>query len=257
MAVQGQNVGAQCFCPGCKVVGRLVYTSSRAERGSGWSAGKCVEHRSTPVPLCCCGVCRRRWRVLPVEIAPFKHYTRGVIETCCASYSDAQLPGITLRKTVDWLGSEHPHYSTLHGWIGGLGERALGLLDKGEALPVSALIAETARCRGRELSGLWAEPRPVALRKCRSAQRAEQLEGCARLFATAAHLFPEAAHPLCAWEQELQERFHVAAWSFPARATCTAFQQHGPGGSDLGSALSSQNPGKLRKEKSHGPRSPP
>ena len=173
MAVKGKNVSAQIFCPSCKVVGRLVYTSSWAERGSGWSVGKCVEHRSTPVPLCCCEVCRRRWRVLPIEIAPFKHFTREVIETACTAYSDAQLPDITLRRTVDWLGPGHPHYSTLHGWIGGLGARALGLLDKGEALPVSVLIAETAKQHDREFPILWAEPCPVAFRKYRSAKRAE------------------------------------------------------------------------------------
>jgi len=257
VAVQGQNVGAQFFCPGCKVVGRLVYTSSRVERGSGWSVGGCVEHRSTSVPLCCCEVCRRRWRVLPIEIAPFKHFTRGVIETACTAYSDAQLPGITLRRSVGWLGPGHPHYSTLHGWIGGLGERALGLLDKDETLPVSALIAETGAHQDRELPRLWAEPFPVAPEKYRSEKRAEQLEGCARLFATAAYIFPKASHPFCAWEKELQACFHVAAWVFPARISCTAFQQHPLGGSRLQSALSSQDRQKPRKEKSHGPRSPP
>ncbi len=257
MAVKGKNVGKGHVCPNCKAIGRLVYTSIRVERGSGWSADRRVEHRSTPVPVCRCEVCRRRYRVLPIEITPFKHYTREVIETACAAYSDAQLPDITLRKTVDWLGSKHPHYSSLHGWIGGLGERALGLLDKGASFPVSALIAETAKHHNRELPELWARPCPVAPRKYRSEKRAEQLEGCARVFATAAHLFPEAAHPFCAWEKELQEHFHVAAWSFPARGGCTAIQHHAPGGSQLRSALSSQDLWKPRKEKSHGARSPP
>ena len=150
------------------------------------------------MPLCCCEVCRRRWRVLPIEIAPFKHYTRKVIETCCTVYSDAQLPGITLRRTVVRLGPEHPDHSSLHGWLGGLGERALGLLDKGAPLPVSALIAETAKQHDHELPGLWAKPGPVAFRKYRSEKRAEQLEACSRLFTTAAHLFPYATHPFYA-----------------------------------------------------------
>jgi len=211
----------------------------------------------TPVPLCRCELCGSRLRVLPIEIAPFKYYTRGVIETCCTAYSDEDLPGITLRRTVARLGSGHPHHSSLHGWIGGLGARALGLLDKSELVPVSALIAETAIHHGRGLPGVWAKPRPVALRKCRSAQRVEQLENCARLFTTAAHLFPKTAHPFCAWEQELQWYFHVAAWSFPARASCTAFQQHDPDGSRIEFALLSPDPEKSRKENSHGPRSPP
>jgi hypothetical protein len=195
--------------------------------------------------------------VLPIEIAPFKHYTRQVIETCCTAYSDAQLPRITLRKTVGWLGTGHPHHSSLHGWIGGLGDRALGLLDKGPFLPVSALIAETAKHHDREFPGLWAEPFPAALSKYRSGKRAGQLEGCTRIFAAAAHLFPKTAHPFSEWEKDLQERFHVAAWSFPARVSCTAFQQHDPGGYRIESALLSQNPENMRKEKSHGSRSPP
>ena len=212
----------------------------------------------TPVPLCCCSVCKSRLRVLPIEIPPFKHYTLKVIETCCTSYSDAHLPQISLRKTVRWMGPGHPHYSSLHGWLGALGERALGLLDQVDGyLPVSALIAETAKHHNDELPGLWGKHYPVAERKYRSEMRFEQLEACARLFAVAAVLFPNDAHRLFEWEQWLQDRLHVAAWSFPARANCTAFQQHSPGGSGIQSALSSQDHGKPRKERSHGARSPP
>jgi len=216
-----------------------------------------VEYRSTPVPLCRCRECRHRPRVLPIEIAPFKHYTRKAIENGCTAYSDAQLSGITLRRSVAWMGPGHPDHSTLHGWLGGLGERVLGRLDKGAALPVSALIAETARHHDGELTELWARRYAVPERKYRSEQRADQLEGCARVFATAAHVFAEAAHPLFEWEEELQDRLHVAAWSFPARGPVPFSQQHLPHGSKLQCASSREDHRKPRKEKSHGARSPP
>lgn len=217
-----------------------------------------VEHRSTPVPLCRCRKCRTRPRVLPLEIAPYKHYTRKAIENGCTAYSDPQLPGITLRRTVALMGSGHPHFSSLHGWLGGLGERAWGRLDRtAGAVPVSALIAETARHHDGEVLERWARRYPVAEHKYRSEHRAEQLEGCTRVFATAKHLFSEVAHPLFEWEGELQERLHVTAWSFPARGGVTSFQQHLPVGSELESALQSPDPKKPRKEKRHGARSPP
>jgi len=195
--------------------------------------------------------------VLPIEIAAFKHYTRKVIENGCTAYSDAQLPGITLRRTVAWMGPGHPNHSTLHGWLGGLGERVLGRLDKVAALPLCALIAETARHHGGDLTKLWARRYPVVERKYRSERRADQLEGCARVFAAAAHVFLDAAHPLFEWEKELQDRLHVAAWTIPARSGVPSFQQPLPPGSKIQCASSGKDHRKPRKEKSHGARSPP
>jgi len=196
--------------------------------------------------------------VLPAEIPPFKHYTLKVIETCCSAYADADLPKIALRKTVERMGPGHPHHASLHGWLGALGERALGPLGRAAGyLPVNALIAESAQYRDGKLAELWDGHYPVAERKYRSPTRAEQLGACARLFDAAAGLFAESAHPLFSWEQWLQGRLHVAAWSFPARASCTAFQQHGPGGSGIQCALSSQDQSKPRKENRYGARSPP
>jgi hypothetical protein len=63
-----------------------------------------------------------------VEIAPRKSYTRPVIETACATYADPSRPTITLRQTVEQLGKNAPHASSLHGWLGALGARALAHL---------------------------------------------------------------------------------------------------------------------------------
>ncbi len=217
-----------------------------------------MDYRSTPVPLCRCGRCKSRLRVLPIEIPPFKRYTLKAIETACAAYSDAGLPKITLRKTVDWLGPGHPHHSTLHGWLGGIGERALGRMDRIRGcLPVITLIAETSQRHDSKLPDLWIKHYPVAERKYRSPRRAKELESCARVFSIATCLFPKAVHRLSEWEQWLQGRLHVTAWSFFARANCTAFQQHAPIGYGIRCAPSSANHRKPRKGMSYEARSPP
>jgi hypothetical protein len=196
--------------------------------------------------------------VLPAEIAPFKHYTLPVIETVCSAYTDAQLPAITLRRTVEWMGTGHPDHSSLHGWLAGLGERAWGRWDSPAGnLPVSALLAETGRHIDRRLPEWWRRGYPVADGKYHSEKRREQLEGCARVFATAALLFPKAAHPFCAWELCLQKRLNVAAWSFPARCRCTAFQQHASGEADVRSAANQRKPRGKERNRNHGARSPP
>jgi len=233
-------------------------------RWSHWPAAGGIVHRPTPVPECICTVCRKRLRVLPVEIAPYKSYTRPVIETACATYAAKERPAISLRQTVARLGQSAPHPSALHGWLGGLGARALGRLDRhGLGPPVAALVAETAQGLRRGLQSEWTSRlserlgSPVASRKCRSRQRREQLQACDRLFDTAGRLFPQAAYPLTAWEQWLESRFHVTAWGFPARLPCTAIQQQAPRKVVVRCAPSRPQRSRPTKGKAHGARGPP
>ena len=204
-------------------------------RWAQWAADGGIVHRPTPVPEGRCTVCNRRIRVLPVEIAPRKSYTRPLIDTACTAYADERHPTITLRQTVARLGKSAPHPSSLHGWLGAVGARALGRLDRhGQGPPVAALIAESAKVLRPELHTEWNGRRferagySVAPHKWRSRQRREQLEACARLFDTAGELFPQDAYPWSAWEQWLEARFDVTACGFPARLSCTAIQQHPP-----------------------------
>ena len=248
----------QILCPKCAAIGQLFYTSTWVDRRSLWLGSRCMEYRFTPVPLCRCRACKRRIRVLPVEIPSFKHCTWKVIETSCSAYIDTQLPNITLRRTVGLMGCGHPHSSTLHGWLGSIGERAFGRLDHmSGCLPVNALIAETAKRLDNNLLRLWGRRYSVAEHKYKSEKRAEQLEGCARVFSTATHLFPKTAHPFSQWEEWLQTHLHVAAWSFPARVSCTTFQQHASCRDSIELVLSTKNHRKTGKEKNHGARSPP
>lgn len=191
-----------------------------------------------------------------MEIVPFKHYTLGVIETACTVYVDPA--GRSLRRTVGWMGPGHPHHSALHGWLGALGERALGRVDHTPGyLPVSTLIAETAQHWGREVFERWEQPQEVSDGKWTTPIRGEQLEACARVFAVACFVFAEAAHPFSQWEPWLQERLHVTAWSFSARATCTGFQHHLPVGPVVELPARSENGGNQERNPNHGQRSPP
>ena len=223
-----------------------------------------MEDRETPVPECRCTVCQRRMRVLPVEIAPRKSYTRPVIETACATYAAEDGPAISLRQTLVRLGRNAPHPSSLHGWLGAVGARALGRLDRhGQGPPVAALIAESAKVLRPELQTEWnsrlseRSGYSVAPRKFRSPQRREQLEACARIFDTAGRLFPQAAYPWSAWEQWLEARFHVTAWGFPARLRCPAIQQQAPRKLVVPCAPSRPQGSRRTKGKVHGARGPP
>ena len=257
-AVQGQNVGPHIACPHCRAVGVLRYLARWVMRASFWPGRSGIVNRQTPVPMCRCSVCKKCCRVLPVEIAPFKSYTRPVMETACATYAAADRPTESLRQTVARLGTGHPHPSALHGWLGGLGARALGRLDRhAVGPPVAALISESAIRLQGELRTEWTQPRPVSPRKHRSRRRRDQLEACTRLFEAAGRLFPQAAYPWSAWEGWLESRFHVTTWGFPARFPCTAIQQQPPRQAGVACAPSNRGPKRRTKGKTHGARDPP
>lgn len=258
-AVKDKTVGGSIPCPHCRSVGGLIHLGRWVARGSRWPGRGGVEDRRTPVPLCRCAFCRKCFRVLPVELAPYKSYTRPVMETACAAYLAAPRPRSSLRRTVRAMGAGHPDPASLHGWLGGLGGRALGRLDRHGEMgpPVAALIAESAKGLRQELPAEWTQPRTVAPCKFRTVRRREQLEACARLFDMAGRLFPQAAYPWSAWEGWLQTRFHVTAWGFPARFPCTAIQQQAPRKPVVPSAPSRPMGSRPTKGKAHGARSPP
>lgn len=227
-------------------------------RGSRWPCVGGVEDRLTPVPECRCTTCKRLTRVLPIEIAPRKSYTRPVIETVCATYTSEDRPAISLRQTVTQLGKNAPHFSSLHGWAGGLGERTLGRIDRHrQGPPVAALIAESSKELQRDLLSDWTQPKAVAPHKYRSVRRREQLEACARLFHVADRLFHHAAYPWTAWEGWLERRFFVTVWGFPARFRCTGIQHHASRKAVVSSAPSRPQGSQSTKGKVHGARGPP
>lgn len=130
----------------------------------------------------CCAGCGGRFRVLPTDILPRKHFGLAVIEHLVAAYAEG---GKGLRP-VAWslAGERTPAHTSLHGWTEGLGAHALGR-EAGEVAggtPHSALAAETqARMPGaRDVA-----PPVVDERRTRSAGRRERLAAVARLLVVA------------------------------------------------------------------------
>jgi hypothetical protein len=249
-------------------VGTLVFTGSWVERGvvvRGESGG--LDPQDWRLPLARCKRCRARLRVLPRELLAFKSFSLPVIEHLCGRYVDPDPQGPGLRRTVRPMGKYAPAHSTLWRWLAGLGERALDRRPNGRhgagvrapracgrLPPVCALIAESAKRLGQRLHSVWQRHFKLPDWKYKSERRREQLEGCARVLASARQLFPNRPHPLCEWHGWLIERFHVAAWAFPTGMPCTPLELT-PSGSDALRSAANSKPRK--KGRCHEARSPP
>lgn len=266
---QGKSLGRDTICPNprCCCRGKLVFTDSWVERGVTWPKGKTgAVFQRKPIPLARCQVCGGRYRVLPREVLPRKTYSLPVIENSCTSYPRS---GKGLRKTVNSIQGDHPHFSTLHGWLGGLGVRALDRVKiqkkrsprggkkfshSGKVFTTAALVAESGKKLRRGVVRKWHSQFYIPSWKYKGERRRDQLEACARLFSAASYLFPDEPYPLTSWQSWLIKELHVAGWVFPARAACTAIQLPTAGQDVVGSFQEAKS---QRKGKSHGSRSPP
>jgi hypothetical protein len=170
--------------------------------------------------------------VLPIEFLPCKSFSLPVIEAACNHYlvsSDG------LRNTVRRIAGVAPHFTTLHGWLGGIGERALDRIqlknDKaaiGEPSlpPTSTLVAETAKRKDHDLLNRWNKmQRPIAPWKYKSLFRKEMLQSCLKLLLIAASLFEASSYPLTMWEEFLICEFNVPCWLFASKNLITPIQR--------------------------------
>jgi hypothetical protein len=185
-----------------------------------------------PVPLAVCDQCKRRYRVLPIEFLPYKTFSLPVIEKSCNQY---RLSDHGLRKTVQQIPGVAPHFTTLHGWLGGIGERALDKIklktDKaviGEPAlpPTAAVVAETSKKQDPDLINRWnkTDP-PIAFWKYKTQHRKEALKACFKLLLMAVSLFQNSCSPLTTWEAFLLQGFYMPCWLFPSRALVTPIQR--------------------------------
>jgi hypothetical protein len=169
----------------------LGVTSTLVARPFITSAGKRLV---LAVPLARCGACRSRRRVLPSDALPYKQFSLGRIEKVGRDYLSSAR---SLRATTAAAAGEHtPHYSTLHGWLGGLGERALDQISLGREratpdgetplVPFTAVIEESMKQTGEPTVRAFSAPVHVRAGKYRSDRRREHLEACLRVFAMAA-----------------------------------------------------------------------
>jgi hypothetical protein len=162
---------------------------------------------------------------------PGKTFSLPIIETACHHYG---VSADGLRQTVKTIPGVAPHYSTLHGWLGGMGERAMdkvqlkhdrAAIGQPSLPPTSAVVAETAKRKDPDLIKCWNKTKPaIAFWKYKSLFRKELLQSCLKLLQIAASLFQISPYPLTAWQQWLMPVFDVPAWRFFSRNLLTPIQ---------------------------------
>ena len=245
---------AICLNKACRTRGKLAFTGTFVSRGIIWAEGENgCNYEVTRIPLCGCRKCGSRFRVLPREVLPHKHFSLPVIETACwLSFEDNRGP----QKAAAMMTGNAPHWTSIYHWQGDLGERVLeGTKAIGTVhVPASALVAESAKRFAPGLDEQWRRPVDVPADPRRNQRRQEQLEACLRLLLAASFLFKAVLHPLTAWSAWLTRCFHVFAWSFPSWITRTTFQIPESTGVLLASLEAEEISG---EEQYHDPRSPP
>ncbi len=133
------------------------------------------------IALAKCPICKGRFRILPADILPYKHYTLPVIENGVRLYN----PGHLSLRGVAWdgfYGERTPVHATIHGWTEGLGAywsgRCFGEVEY--ALPASRIMAEL-ETRLSSVGPLHSIPAVVNPTRYLSQTRLERLEACQRL----------------------------------------------------------------------------
>lgn len=136
------------------------------------------------VALARCTICGGRFRVLPAEVLPHKHYGLAMIASTAAAHVEANKS----LRTAAWTThtGQTPAHSTLHAWTEGLGAFVLGRPFGGlpDAHPHQAIAAViTARWSSLETE-LLRSPQIDPLRY-RSGARGERLVAVANVLALA------------------------------------------------------------------------
>lgn len=112
-------------CPRCQ--GGLELTRSQVVRQAIGVEGS----ETLRVPLARCqGRCRGRFRVLPSDLLPGKVYSLEAVEAYARSYLHGSR-GLRGAVSATETRATRPHFTTLHGWLGGLGERVLDRVHLG------------------------------------------------------------------------------------------------------------------------------
>jgi len=131
-------------------------------------------------------------RVLPANLQPGTVYSVEAQEAACRSYLEGRGG---LRVAVRRLGADAPHFTTLHGWLGGLGGFALGLETPAGETPAAVLLEETRRRELPDLHERWDATAQVDPSRYRSDARRELLEASVRFLAVATALVAQPTPP--------------------------------------------------------------
>jgi len=175
----------KCHQQGLKLTGSLV------QRG----AITLGEIDSIFVPLSKCPNCKSRRRVLPIDLLPGKPYSLPVIEKYIVAYNQGHY-GLRLTVEKTKAGASKPHFTTLHGWLSGLGERVLdqvrihhdrAIVGKPPLLePFTALVQAIENHYSLPAASVFSAAVTVFPEKYRSQRRKEHLEADRRLLKLAA-----------------------------------------------------------------------
>jgi len=145
------------------------------------------------VPIAECGTCGSRRRVLSADLLPGKQYSIPLIQR----YEEEYFRRPSYRSAVQVeIGSWKPHFTTLHGWLGGMGERVLDQTTLGRdrptpcakpsLAPFTALVEETDRMTAGSTGKAFSTAVRVPAMRFRSERRREHLEAFHRLLALTA-----------------------------------------------------------------------
>jgi len=181
------------------------------------------------VALVRCHVCKGRFRLLPADVLPHKHYGLAVI----ASIATAHVEANQSLRSAAWtthLG-QTPAHATLHAWTEGLGAfvlgRSFGTLPNAQPDQATVAIITT------RWSALVTKPqRPPQIDPCRyrSEARGERLLAVANVLTLAVAVIdiatldvdlPLKQSPLCLWRLLAIGLGARAPFAFRTGITCT------------------------------------
>jgi len=190
--------------------------------------------RMLSVALARCRACKGRFRLLPADVLPHKHYGLAVIASIAGAHVEANK---TLR-TAAWTThtGQTPAHATLHAWTEGLGAFVLGRPFGGlpDAHPYQAIVAATT-ARWSVLGTKPLRPPLIDPLRYRTEARAERLAAVANVLALARAVIDMATldvdldladdrSPLCAWRQLSIGLGVPAPFAFRTGIRCTWFE---------------------------------
>jgi hypothetical protein len=218
-------------CPvrGCR--SRLALTGKKAKRGAVFPEGRSFHYDRIVVAVARClgDGGKRHWhRVLPAELSHGKVFSVPAVE---AAVSECVRKNRSLRGAVGVFKGEAPHYTTLHGWIGGLGRYALMRDAPEEGLPFGALLAQSRRRGLPEAEAIFRKPVRISPARYLSEARREVMAAAAGLLAAARAVAPRVPFPFAAWVSRAAGFDLVAPVRWWARTDGTRIRHrvHAPG----------------------------
>ncbi len=188
--------GLPCPRPFC--CGSVAASEKTCERGVLWLRGMDFVHERIHIVLAIClgGRKPHMVRVLPADILPRKVYSLPAMEEAVRAYLEG---GCGLRRALAGYTGEVPHFTTLYGWVQGMGRYARERAPEPPAGPSFAEVRQEIERRFLPaLARIWDEPVRIDPSRYRPGNevRLADLEEVVRLLRAAGAAFPKSRRPL-------------------------------------------------------------